>query len=114
MNNIELHENIKNIAIIYGYDKQSRQLIEEMAELTQAINKFWRKQLLCGEKTIENTPINNQEKLNIIEEIGDVEICLEQVKYLLKVSKSGLTESKKLKVERELKRIEESGAHNGK
>ena len=33
----------------YGYDAQSRQCIEEMAELTQAINKFWRKQLKCGQ-----------------------------------------------------------------
>lgn len=41
-------EKIKAIVEKYGYDAQSRQCIEEMAELTQAINKFWRKQLDCG------------------------------------------------------------------
>ena len=35
-------EKIKIIAEHYGYDSQSRQCIEEMAELTQAINKWWR------------------------------------------------------------------------
>lgn len=38
-------EKIQKIADTYGYDAQSRQCIEEMAELTQAINKFWRKPL---------------------------------------------------------------------
>lgn len=33
---------IRYIADHYGYEAQSRQLIEEMAELTQAINKMWR------------------------------------------------------------------------
>lgn len=35
-------EKIAKIADTYGYDAQSRQCIEEMAELTQAINKLWR------------------------------------------------------------------------
>lgn len=33
-------DKIKKIARRYGYEAQSRQCIEEMAELTQAINKF--------------------------------------------------------------------------
>ena len=33
------NEAIKKIADKYGYDAQSRQLIEEMAELTVALNK---------------------------------------------------------------------------
>lgn len=41
-------EKIKKIARHYGYEAQSRQCIEEMAELTQAINKYWRKYLQCG------------------------------------------------------------------
>lgn len=44
----ETKQKIQRIAQHYGYDSQSRQCIEEMAELTQAINKFWRKQLKCG------------------------------------------------------------------
>lgn len=36
-------QKVQYIADHYGYDTQSRQLIEEMAELTVAINKGWRK-----------------------------------------------------------------------
>ena len=39
---MEIAEKIKIIAEHYGYESQSRQCIEEMAELTQVINKFWR------------------------------------------------------------------------
>ena len=35
-------QKIQYIAKHYGYEPQSRQLIEEMAELTVAINKAWR------------------------------------------------------------------------
>lgn len=52
MNN-EMREKIIQIADKYGYDAQSRQCIEEMAELTQAVNKFWRKQLGCGMVSLE-------------------------------------------------------------
>ena len=45
MNSNTYYPQIKKIAVTYGYDAQSRQCIEEMAELTQAINKYWRKDL---------------------------------------------------------------------
>lgn len=45
---MSINEEIKALADRYGYDSQSRQCIEEMAELTQAINKFWRNNLKCG------------------------------------------------------------------
>lgn len=67
----------KQIAVHYGYDAQARQLIEEMAELTVALNKQWRgKQgyMPCDE---------NEVKQKVIEEIADVEVVLEQIKYLL-------------------------------
>ena len=58
------------IADKLGYEEQSMQLIEEMAELTQAISKYRR--------------YNDIEKLlNLIEELADVSIVLEQVIYLL-------------------------------
>lgn len=83
MNQEEHQNNIIAIAEHYGYDAQSRQLIEEMAELTQAINKYWRKQLLCGQNEIYEVAIGNPEEKAIIEEIADVEIMLSQIKYLL-------------------------------
>ncbi|XBX05257.1 hypothetical protein QMP26_33245 [Enterocloster clostridioformis] len=42
-NNIETWKKIEWIANMYGYDAQSRQCMEEAAELIQAINKRWRK-----------------------------------------------------------------------
>lgn len=91
---------LKFIAKHYGYEHQSRQCVEEMAELTQAINKHWRKE-------IPNR--DNRELLNsIYEEIADVEICLEQMKHLLNCSDE--VEAVKIyKVEREIKRIEQAG-----
>lgn len=80
-------EKIREIGRHYGYDAQSRQLIEEMAELTQAINKYWRKDLECG-KYIYNPwdgymPDDSQEYWNLVEEIADVQIMLEQMKFFL-------------------------------
>ena len=97
----------KEIAFIashYGYDAQTRQLIEEMAELTQAINKFWRYQLDYGKKELEDVDFGTTEEKDIIEEIGDVEICLDQIKWLLKCS-TEVEVSKSEKIQREIARI---------
>ena len=77
-------ERIQEIVLRYGYDAQSRQCIEEMAELTQAINKFWRKDLKCGYGAIEESGLDKESEayINLIEEIADVEIMLEQMKVL--------------------------------
>ena len=100
-----MDKRLKKIAEHYGYDCQSRQLVEEMAELTQAINKFWRKQLKWGSKELHEVPFATQEEINIAEEIGDVEICLEQIKWLLGM-KQAVNASKELKIVREIERIE--------
>ena len=80
-------EKIRKIGRHYGYDAQSRQCIEEMAELTQAINKYWRTELQCG-KNLCNPwdgymPNNSEEYYNLVEEIADVQIMLEQMKFFL-------------------------------
>lgn len=90
-------ESIQKIADHYGYDAQSRQLIEEMAELTQAINKAWR----YGDD-FDNLLIR---KRNIAEEIADVTIMLEQMKYLLRFSDNYIEEIIEQKVYRQLVRI---------
>ena len=67
---IEEENAIEYIADLYGLFNQELQLIQEMSELTQAITKT----MLC---------INTESlKGNVDEEIADVEIMLEQVKYL--------------------------------
>ena len=67
----EIYEkDLIEIANKLGYEEQSMQLIEEMAELTQAINEYRRYN-------------DTEELLNLIEELCDVNIVLEQVIYLL-------------------------------
>lgn len=96
----EEEEKLKFIAEHYGYEHQSRQCIEEMAELTQAINKHWRKE-------IPNR--NNHELLNdIYEEIADVEVCLEQIKHLLNCH-AEVEAVREYKVNREIQRIDDAG-----
>lgn len=101
---MDRREKLRIIANYHGYDSQSRQLIEEMGELIQALNKFWRKQQKCGSVAFEDVPLGNLEELHIAEEIADVEICLEQVKMLL-MCHGDVLNFKQQKVERELKRI---------
>lgn len=77
----DIKEKIIKIANTYGYEPQSRQCIEEMAELTQAINKLWRK---CG----NGKPTEKDAKMcmdNLIEELADVQIMIWQMVYLLGV-----------------------------
>lgn len=101
-NNIQ--EKIKRISSFYGYDAQSRQCIEEMAELTQAINKFWRKQLDCGKKEVSQSFPVSPEHMNLKEEIADVYIMLHQMMYLLGIKSIDKTVNEKL--DRQIGRIE--------
>ena len=103
MNNSTYYSKIQKIADAYGYDAQSRQCIEEMAELTQAINKFWRKDLKCGKLTTLEVPIGSPQELSIIEEIADVQIILWQMAYLLNADVTPIIEQK---LDRQLERIE--------
>lgn len=75
-------DHIKVIADTYGYETQRVKLIEELSELIQALCK------------------NDYDKIE--EEMGDVEIMLEQVKYL-----GGFTTEniKEYKLVRQIRRI---------
>lgn len=103
--NEEIKQKIQKIAQKYGYDAQSRQCIEEMAELTQAINKYWRKALVCGTVPIKDgyMPMLPREYDNLAEEIADVQIMLWQMEYLLNADVSTIIEQK---LNRQLERIE--------
>lgn len=65
---------IKVIAEHFGLEAQERQLMEESAELIQALNKCWRAYTYDGDCVVA--------KMNLVEEIADVEIMIEQIKYL--------------------------------
>lgn len=90
-----MDDKLKTIARHYR-KKQLLKLIEEMAELTQAIVKNI------------NEPYSRENYENVIEEIADVEIVLEQVKYLSGIDRLGKLEKiKQAKIERTLNKIYE-------
>ena len=93
----------KNISIVnhYGAKKQMPIWIEELSELTKVICKWLRKydQL---EGDISESLLNDMK-----EEITDVTICIDQLRYILNFTEDDLMQEYKFKVERQLKRIEE-------
>lgn len=92
-----LEDNIK-IVKYYGYEKQIPVWIEEMSELTKELCKWQRNGRLHPE-LIEH----------IEEEIADVTICLDQLKYILHYKEDDLMEQYKFKVKRQLERINNNG-----
>lgn len=87
----------KTIADYYEYNTQSNQLIEECAELIQAINKYRR---AIGNEDTEQIAL-----FNLVEEIADVEIMLEQIKHLLHIPEEDILSVKLYKVNRTKERI---------
>lgn len=74
---MEKEENVYQKAIDkWGATAQLDQMIEEMAELTLAINKY--KRYLLGEKYLEKDQVFG----NMYEELADVRLCLEQMEYM--------------------------------
>lgn len=105
----ETKQKIQKIAQTYGYDAQSRQCIEEMAKLTQAINKFWRKWLDCGRKPFPpkddmDMPFLTADYENLAEEIADVQIMLWQLEYLLHTT--AIPSIIQQKLDRQMERID--------
>lgn len=99
-----MQDKLKIIAEHYGIENQSIQLMEEMAELTIALNKYRRSSKIQHQTISES--IDEQFIIEqIIEEICDVEIVLEQLKYLLNHSDDDLAMWKQRKLDRQLERI---------
>ena len=95
-----MKEKLQKIADFYGYEAQSRQLVEEMAELTVALNKAWRNK----EHLYFSKDDMSEARRNIIEEIADVEIMLEQIKFILDCEGDVFLEKIK-KVDRQIERM---------
>jgi len=93
---MDIKQECHNIADTYGYPAQSGQLIEECAELIQAISKYKRA------KTAEEQHVAFS---HYLEEIADVEIMLDQIKYLLDIKENDLNDIKQYKIHRVLNRI---------
>ena len=94
-------EKIKKIANHYGLAKQQRQLAEECAELIQATSKYMRFQEESYALTVDWTYLQN-----VIEEIADVEVMLDEIKYLLHINSEAVEQIKIKKIDRQLERIQ--------
>lgn len=98
----EITEAIIAIGFHYGFESQSIQCIEEMAELTQAITKLRRSRGI-GQKTEKS---EQECRDNVIEELADVYIMLIQMIYLMEASEEWYKKVHE-KAWRQTKRIEE-------
>lgn len=97
------------IANFYGLNGQQNQLIEEMAELTQAICKMNRVHG-CGQPVANEIKIASLE-YNLFEELADVRLVLDQVIFLLGCDQE-VQEIENQKIERTLERMGEQDESN--
>lgn len=86
-----MDEGLKRIADHYGLKKQLRQLAEECSELAVASSHCARREAILGD---------------LIEEIADVEVMIEQIKYLGGIQGMRIEGIKRDKIGRQLERIE--------
>lgn len=102
---MNIAKQIRHIANQYGFESQSRQLMEECGELAQATNKVWRLT-----KELSTNPSKAREYVtaenNLVEEIADVSIMVAQVQELLGISDERVMEQVDIKLDREIKRIQ--------
>lgn len=98
----EIATSIIAIGFHYGFESQSIQCIEEMAELTQAITKLRRSRGI-GQKTEKS---EQECRDNVIEELADVYIMLIQMIYLMEALEEWYKKVHE-KAWRQTKRIEE-------
>ena len=94
-------QKIQYIADHYGYEPQSRQLIEELSELIQAVCKHNR--AFGGKKLSESSGCN--EKDAIIEEMADVTIMMCQLQHILGIGEGELSHIMEQKLDRQIERI---------
>lgn len=94
-------QKIQYIAEHYGYESQTRQCMDELSELIQALCKHSR--VLSGRKISKSAEC--PEKDAVTEEIADVYITVSQIEYILGVSAMKLNEAVEKKLDRQIARI---------
>ena len=87
-----IREKCQKIAEHYGYEKQSRMVMEECGELIQATNKYYRK---MSEQTFDN----------LVEEMADVQIMLIQILLLCAIDSDTFRKVIMDKLDRQLERM---------
>ena len=84
----------------FGLENRMLQCTEEAGELIQALSKYQR--ILQGDKTCQTDMIHAE--YMIAEEIANIEICIEQLKYLL-VNSRQIEQIKVEKIQRTEQRL---------
>ena len=102
-----MKDKIKKIANHYGLSKQQRQLSEECAELIQSTSKYMR----YSETSPASSNMDWKYLQDVCEEIADVEVMLEQMKYLLHINSDCIEKIKENKINRQIERIEQEGTN---
>lgn len=98
--NVNELSKVKQIANTYGLDVQMTVLCEECAELIQAVQKLKRKAALGDTKGEADAT------KHLVEELADVTIMIEQMKYLLTTELNNEYEKTiTSKLDRQLERI---------
>lgn len=99
-----LEETLRNNIMIVERSNIKDQMfiwIEEMSELTKVICKWARR---YDELEGDLTP---QLKQDFLTEIADVTVCLDQIKYAVKIFEDELLKEYKYKIDRQLDRMKE-------
>ena len=99
------NEAIRKIADKNGFNEASRQLFEECSELIVAVNKYYRKTQETN-KSIGDCLSEEYFAVQIMEEIADVEIMINQLKYLLNLNNDDIEKFIEHKLDRQLGRID--------
>lgn len=97
-------QQIRYIANHYGLESQSRQLMEECGELSQAVNKVWRSVKGFVKGSGKSTEVVEAEA-NLVEEMADVSVMIMQLQELLGISNSRLKDAIEFKLDREIQKI---------
>ena len=99
-----LEETFRNNIMIVEHSNIKEQMfiwVEEMSELTKVICKWARKyDELEGD-------ITSELRQDFLTEIADVTVCLDQIKYAVKIFEDELLKEYKYKVDRQLDRMKE-------
>ena len=106
MLNEAMEKKCLEIARFHGFDAQTNQLIEECAELIQAVNKY-KRQFLRGRPVRESSDRKTPRDM-IVEEIADVEVMLCQIKQLFGITELEVEDVAERKIERTMMRMVET------
>lgn len=96
-------EKLKKIALHFGVNNQIEKTKEELKELKEALEEF-ELYKICPSSNLDGV---SKKRKHIIEEIADVYIMLEQIKYIFNIEEENVKEIERCKIDRTLKRIEE-------